>query len=82
MKRHQAIGPKSLPLDLPDLGQRLGTLTPCLLNLGVWPHHYAGACELNSTSTRLTLRLVNPALGGTEGATDLISTCVLSADPM
>ncbi len=30
MRRYQARGLKSLPLDLPDLGQRLGTLTPCL----------------------------------------------------
>ena len=40
MKRHNARGPMSLPLDLPDIGQRLGTLTPCLRILGVWPFHY------------------------------------------
>ena len=39
-RKHQARGPRSLPQDLPDLGQRLGTLTPCLLILGVWPFHH------------------------------------------
>ncbi len=45
---HLARGPRSLPLDLPDLGQRFGTLTPCLLILGVWPfHHTAGPGPLD-----------------------------------
>ncbi len=38
--RHQARGPRSLPPDLPDLGHRIGTLTPCLLILTVWPFRY------------------------------------------
>ncbi len=38
MWRHQATGPRSLLPELPDLGQRFGTLTPCLLILGVWPY--------------------------------------------
>ncbi len=35
MRRHQARGLRSLLPDLPDLGQRLGTLALCLLILGV-----------------------------------------------
>ena len=42
MRRYQARGLRSLPLDLPDLGQMFDTLTPCLLSLGVWPFHYTG----------------------------------------
>ncbi len=40
--RHWGRGPRSLLPDLPDLGQRLETLTPCLLILGVWPFHDTG----------------------------------------
>ncbi len=43
MRKHQARGLMSLLQDLPDLGQRLGTLTPCLLILGVCPSHYTGS---------------------------------------
>ncbi len=42
MRRHQARGPRSLQLDLPDLGQRLGSLTPRLLISGIWPFHWTG----------------------------------------
>ncbi len=42
MRSHQARGPRSLPLDLPDLRQRLGTLTLCLLILAVWLFRYTG----------------------------------------
>ncbi len=40
MRRHQASGPRSLPLDLPDMGRDLG---PFVI-LGVWTFHYTGAC--------------------------------------
>ncbi len=40
MRRHQAGGLRSLLLDLPDLGQRFGTLTSCLLISGDWLFRY------------------------------------------
>ncbi len=43
MRRHEARGPRSLQLDLLDLWKRLGTLTPCLLILGVWLYCDPGA---------------------------------------
>ncbi len=52
MRRHQARWSRSLLLDLPDLGQRLGTLTPCLLVLGVWPFHYTGSQRRQESGSR------------------------------
>ncbi len=43
MRRHQARDPRSLLPDLPDFGWRLGTLTLCLLILGVRPLHHTGS---------------------------------------
>ncbi len=52
MSKHQARGLRSLPQDLPDLGQRLGTLTPC--PLGVWPFHYTGTAKSELTRLKIS----------------------------